>query len=56
MTGPKENTVNDFWRLVWEQDITQVVMLTSLMERGKVGINIYWIINSLHNERDKLIQ
>ena len=56
MTGPKENTVNDFWRLVWEQDITQVVMLTNLMERGKVGINIYWIINSLHNERDKLIQ
>ena len=58
MTGPKENTVNDFWRLVWQQDITQVVMLTNLMERGKVGINIYWTINCLDNSKDtyKLIQ
>ena len=58
MTGPKENTVNDFWRLVWQQDITQVVMLTNLVERGKVGINIYRIKNCLDNikETDKLIQ
>ena len=58
MAGPKENTLNDFWRLVWQQDITQVVMLTNLMERGKVGINIYWIIKCLDNrkETDILIQ
>ena len=51
MAGPKENTVKDFWRLVWQQDITQVVMLTNLMERGKVGINIYWIKNYLDNRK-----
>ena len=55
MTGPKENTVNDFWRLVWQQDITKVVMLTNLKERGKVEINIYWIINCLNNRKETYI-
>ena len=54
MAGPKENTVEDFWILVWQQDITQIVMLTNLIGNGKVGIYIYWIINCL--ETNILIQ
>ena len=39
--GPKENTVNDFWRMVWQQNVTHIVMLTNLMEHGKVGYFMY---------------
>ncbi|RVE59768.1 hypothetical protein OJAV_G00191830 [Oryzias javanicus] len=31
--GPKEDTVADFWRMVWEQKVATVVMLTNLKER-----------------------
>nr|XP_022307741.1 receptor-type tyrosine-protein phosphatase mu-like [Crassostrea virginica] len=40
--GPKENTVKDFWRLVWQQDITQIVMLTNFIENGKIKCCQYW--------------
>lgn len=30
------STVNDFWRMVWEQRSTIVVMLTDLQENGAV--------------------
>nr|KAF6425597.1 protein tyrosine phosphatase receptor type E [Molossus molossus] len=31
--GPKQETVNDFWRMVWEQKSATIVMLTNLKER-----------------------
>ena len=37
LTGPKQNTINDFWQMVWQENVTQIVMLTNLMEDGKVG-------------------
>lgn len=36
-TGPRENTVEDFWRMVWQEHVTQIIMLTSLIEDGKVS-------------------
>lgn len=36
-TGPRDSTVGDFWRMVWQEQITQIIMLTSLIEDGKVG-------------------
>jgi len=33
--GPLPNTVSHFWRMVWEQNVTMIVMLTQLIERGK---------------------
>ena len=34
--GPMRNTVNDFWRMIWEKQVEVVVMLTKIEERGKV--------------------
>ena len=35
--GPLEQTVEDFWRMVWEQGSTTIIMLTNVVELGKVG-------------------
>ena len=34
--GPMEETVIDFWCMIWEQEISQVVMLTNTEEKGRV--------------------
>ncbi len=34
--GPLPDTVDDFWRMLWEHNSTIVVMLTKLREMGKV--------------------
>lgn len=34
--GPLEETVGDFWRLIWEQRCSTIVMLTNLIENDKV--------------------
>ncbi len=36
LLGPTEKTVEDFWRMLWEQKVPTVVMLTKLFE-GKVS-------------------
>ena len=38
-TGPKQNTVSDFWLMAWQENVTQVVMLTNLKEGRKVCQN-----------------
>lgn len=36
-SGPKQETVDDFWRMIWEQKSATIVMLTNLKERKEVG-------------------
>lgn len=40
--GPVNNTVGDFWRLVWQERATHIVMLTNLTEVGKPKCFLYW--------------
>ncbi|KAK7485110.1 hypothetical protein BaRGS_00023650 [Batillaria attramentaria] len=40
--GPKTNSVGDFWRMVWQEKITHIVMLTNLKEAGKNKCVEYW--------------
>ncbi|XP_065834055.1 receptor-type tyrosine-protein phosphatase S-like isoform X2 [Oscarella lobularis] len=46
--GPLENTVDDFWQMVWEQDTTTIVNLTQLIEDGKEMCYQYWPKTKAH--------
>ena len=35
-TGPNKITLKDFWQLVWQNKVGKIVMLTNLVEEGKV--------------------
>ncbi|XP_062509110.1 receptor-type tyrosine-protein phosphatase S-like [Corticium candelabrum] len=40
--GPLENTVTDFWKMMWEQNSVSVVMLSCLEENGQQMSHQYW--------------
>lgn len=40
--GPLPTTCADFWQMIWEQQSTLVVMLTTKVERGRIKCHQYW--------------
>lgn len=42
LKGPTEKTVDDFWRLVWQEKTKAIVMLCGVIELGKKKCEQYW--------------
>ncbi|XP_069755759.1 receptor-type tyrosine-protein phosphatase epsilon isoform X2 [Narcine bancroftii] len=40
--GPKEETVADYWRMIWEQKSATIVMLTNVKEKKEEKCFKYW--------------
>jgi len=36
VSGPNVASLNDFWQMIWEQDISVIVITTNLIEKNKV--------------------
>ncbi|XP_078121025.1 receptor-type tyrosine-protein phosphatase mu isoform X7 [Sander vitreus] len=40
--GPMQETVFDFWRMVWQENTAAIIMVTNLVEVGRVKCCKYW--------------
>uniref|UniRef100_H3BZE4 protein-tyrosine-phosphatase n=1 Tax=Tetraodon nigroviridis TaxID=99883 RepID=H3BZE4_TETNG len=40
--GPKQEMVYDFWRMVWQENCFSIVMITKLLEVGRMKCCKYW--------------
>ncbi|XP_056638630.1 receptor-type tyrosine-protein phosphatase delta-like [Diorhabda sublineata] len=40
--GPKSNTLNDFWLMIWQTNVKYIVMLANIYENGKKKVEKYW--------------
>jgi protein tyrosine phosphatase len=46
--GPKLSTLNDFWRMCFEQDVRVIVALTLMEEKGRVSEFQNFVSNSIY--------
>jgi len=47
--GPKSHNITDLWRMIWQENINTIVMVTNLVEVGKViKLNLSFIIDHIN--------
>ncbi|CAE1260839.1 unnamed protein product [Acanthosepion pharaonis] len=55
--GPLEGTIEDFWKMIWQEKCNTIVMLTEIMENGKLKCCVYWPkLNEIENHGKFQIQ
>lgn len=40
--GPLQSTSEDFWQMILEEECTHIIMLTTVVERGRAKCHKYW--------------
>lgn len=54
VVGPKEETVGDFWRMIWEQQTSIIVMVSRCEEGNRVRARGSGWMHGWMDERSKL--
>lgn len=40
--APSSNTINDFWLMIWQEKTNIIVMVTNMVEMGRIKCEKYW--------------
>ena len=54
--GPLPSTRDEFWRMIWEQNCRNIVMLTKCMEKGRVCRCLYYTLHNTPSTFDTAIE
>ncbi|CAH2103295.1 unnamed protein product [Euphydryas editha] len=52
--GCLSNTTNDFWRMLWQEDVRVIAMITNEVEKGKNKCQRYWPLSGQEECYDEL--